>query len=378
MRIGFISYETPFDRSSFSGTLFYMFNALNAQPMHSVTAIGHAKSAGSFSQKIYPKLLRFCQLHLPKIAQKLVTFKKNKYVKQVQHAVDSGKFDVFIAPVSSDIIAALRLEPNNAKLQKIIFITDATPSYIAQEYQYSPNPKSHAIEKSCIKKSFKSLYSSHFMANMARDEFKKIPQIEQKISVVRFGLNLDNPPQTITTKKYPSTINLVFVGKEWERKGGAIAVATVNALNEKGVACHLTLIGCKPPQPLDSQLFTVIPFLNKNIECEQAQYQRIMSQAHFLLLPTRADCTPMVIAEANAFSCPALTSDVGGIPSLINNGENGFLLPLTATAADYANTIQNALINPEQYQQLCTSSFMFYQTHLTWKAWAKNLLEYVN
>ena len=222
MRIGFISYESPFDRSSFSGTLFYMYSALSAQKAHTITAIGHSTTPGFLEQKLYPKALRFCLSYLPAFAKQLATFNKKQYIKHVQNAIDSNKYDLFVAPVSSDIIAALKLTDSAIKRQnnhsqkphkRIIFITDATPGYIAEEYQLSSNPKAHITEESCLKKSYKCLYSSHFMADMALDEFNKTPNIKQKIAVVRFGLNLDNPPKTKTTKGPLNHFNLVFVGK---------------------------------------------------------------------------------------------------------------------------------------------------------------------
>ncbi|WP_053979888.1 glycosyltransferase family 4 protein [Marinagarivorans algicola] len=369
MKIGFISVETPFDRGNFSGTLFYMYQALSEEPDTLITAIGHPKKVNALQQKISRKSLSMLKAIAPNIHAKVLSSIKKRYSLTVQNVIDTTTFDLLIAPVNSGVVATLTLHN-----QKLIFVTDATPAYIAQEYQQQPNQGMYDKEMRCIQKSFKTLYSSAFMASKARTEFSSIHDINDKIDVVRFGLNLDSPPKTITPKAPPSPVKLVFIGKEWERKGGIIAVEAAQTLQRQGIACQLTIIGCTPPITLDSALCTVIPFLDKNKPAQQAQYHDLLSQAHFLLLPTRADCTPMVIAEANAFSCPALASDVGGIPSLISNNDNGFLLPRDATGDDYAQKIITFINDAKRYKGLSERSFSFYQHNLTWSAWAKHVL----
>lgn len=386
MKIGFISYETPFDRGSFSGTLFYMLSALknahqerlgsNPNQPNQIIVLGHYQPLSRLQKKIRLKFLHYLQKLSPAMAQAFRENHKKRYIKTVQRRINKTHFDLLIAPVCSEVVAALSL-----KDQKLIFVTDATPQYIAEHYTQAPAANAHNIEQTCITKAYKSLYSSQFMTTLAIKEFEAIAHVEQKVRAVRFGLNLDNPPSTATPKAATTTssgpiLELVFVGKEWQRKGGAIAAATASLLNEQGIQCHLTLIGCTPPHPLDTAICTVIPFLDKNIPEQQKQFRNILSQGHFLLLPTQADCTPMVIAEANAFSCPVLANDVGGIASLVSPGKNGYLFAPTATATDYANTLKQVLPNSQHYTALSQQSFAFYQEHLTWAAWANTVLQY--
>ncbi len=369
MKVGFISAETPFDRCNFSGTLFYMYKALSEEPDTAITAIGHRPKVNALRQKISQKSLWLLGAITPRLKTTVLRLIKRRYSLTVQNAIDATAFDLLIAPVNSEVVAALTLHN-----QKLIFVTDATPEYIAQEYQQQLDQGIHDIEMHCIQKAFKTLYSSAFMASKALTEFNSIDDIGSKVDTVRFGLNLDTPPKAITPKAPPRLVKLVFIGKEWERKGGITAVETAQALQRQGIACQLTIVGCTPPITLDPALCTVIPFLDKNKPDQQAQYHDLLSEAHFLLLPTRADCTPMVIAEANAFSCPVLASDVGGIPSLISENNNGFLLPLGATGDNYAHKITTLINNAEQYKALSEGSFEFYQHNLTWSAWAKHVL----
>jgi len=60
-----------------------------------------------------------------------------------------------------------------------------------------------------------------------------------------------------------------------------------------------------------------------------------------LVLPSGQETSPMVIAEAMASSAPVVATDVGGVRSLVSDGESGFVIPVgdVTTLADRLGTI---------------------------------------
>ena len=88
-----------------------------------------------------------------------------------------------------------------------------------------------------------------------------------------------------------------------------------------------------------------------------------------MILPTRSDCVPMVLAEANAFGLPVVTTQTGGIPSIVREGENGFMLPLSARGSDYAKVIAEIYLDDQRYAKLVTSSRAAFDARLNWDAW---------
>jgi glycosyltransferase involved in cell wall biosynthesis len=78
-----------------------------------------------------------------------------------------------------------------------------------------------------------------------------------------------------------------------------------------------------------------------------------------------------------AFGVPAIGSPVGGIPTIIRNGENGFLPPLTATPADLAALIRDTLASPQSYRRLGREARDDYRTRLNWDSFGARLNETV-
>ncbi len=59
----------------------------------------------------------------------------------------------------------------------------------------------------------------------------------------------------------------------------------------------------------------------------------ILSRASILVLPSRCEGMGRVLLEAMAAGIPVVGSDIGGIPTLIRHGENGFLFPVGDVSA---------------------------------------------
>jgi glycosyltransferase involved in cell wall biosynthesis len=54
---------------------------------------------------------------------------------------------------------------------------------------------------------------------------------------------------------------------------------------------------------------------------------RAFADADVLVVPSRSEGTPRVLVEARAFGCPVIASNVGGIPTSVQDGVDGVLVP---------------------------------------------------
>ncbi|WP_413167274.1 glycosyltransferase family 4 protein [Capilliphycus salinus ALCB114379] len=366
INIGYYSAKNYLDKNTFSGTLYHMHRALSNQNVNLIN-LGHPSKPSPWKKP----------LNYLKKAKKLVN-KKNvdpnlayeQFYRSVKKTLNKTPCDVIFAPVSSKELTYLETD------LPIIYLSDATPKLIKQTYKIYSNEEEflRASEQEVIalKKSTKLIYSSQWAAHSAINDYEVDAN---KIEIVPFGANVDTVPEASETLKKCeiSKCNLLFIGKDWERKGGNIAYQTLLSLLEMGVDAELLMIGCVPPSEFKHEKLKIIPFLNKNIPEEQEQFSQLLLNSHFLVFPTRADCSPIVICEANAYGIPVITSDVGGIPTILQQGKNGYMLPFSAGGEEYAKQIADHFTNKETYKQLVQSSRQQYDDRLNWNKWAESM-----
>ena len=281
-------------------------------------------------------------------------------------------FDCIIAPAASAEIACLQTNI------PIIYIIDATFSLVVDYYSgYSglsavSIKEGNWIERAALKKASHIICTSQWARQSVIDSYG----IDQaKLSIVPFGANMEKIPtaEDIKAKKKSGRCQLLFLGVDWERKGGSIAFDTLRELDTMGVAAELTICGCVPPTGYTHKAMRVIPFLDKTAAIDLKKLYDLFSSTDFLLLPTRAEGFGIVFCEANAFGIPAITSETGGVSGAVTNGENGYRLPLSATGADYARLIADIYKDDRRYKKLSQTSREVFEKRLNWDAWATSI-----
>jgi glycosyltransferase involved in cell wall biosynthesis len=280
--------------------------------------------------------------------------------------------DFIIAPAAAPELAYL-----NTNLP-IVYFGDATyklySSYYKKEFEnlnsFSKWEGEH-LERKALTKSSLIILTSKWAARSATDDYG-VPA--DKIKIIQFGANIDLVPSrdVIFKKEQNKILTLFFLSVDWERKGGSIAFDALKELHAFGFAAKLIICGCIPPPEYAHPCIEVIPFLNKNKPKDFDRFVTIFSSVHFLLLPTRADCTPVVNSESNAYGVPAITTNVGGISDTVIDGINGYCLPFEAGGKEYANLIAKVYSDKEQYHELIESSRNHFEEELNWDKWAEN------
>jgi glycosyltransferase involved in cell wall biosynthesis len=244
----------------------------------------------------------------------------------------------------------------------------------------SLNKRSRKIARYINEVGLKNDVITFFSSEWARDEaLKEVPSVENKTSVIPFGANISFSPKPEEPNKRDHTVcNLLFVGVDWLRKGGDVCYKTYLALKEQRFNCTLTIIGCDPNLGRGNDASVVIiPFLNKKKEQDLKSFYYHFEKASFFMLPTKADCTPVVFSEAAAFGLPVITTKIGGVPSVINEGKNGFMLSLHSSERDYANIIKTIFNDVERYKNLRYSSRTEYEERLNWNTAGMKLADVI-
>jgi glycosyltransferase involved in cell wall biosynthesis len=163
------------------------------------------------------------------------------------------------------------------------------------------------------------------------------------------------------------TLELLFLGKDWERKGGPLALEAAELLHRQGQPVRLHIAGCRPPLPVGAEKYTAVHgVLDLGNAEHRAHLEQLFVACHFLLVPTLAECFGIVFAEAQAFAVPPVSRRVDALPSIIRNGETGLLLPLDAPAHLYAQALREFVTDPARYVRMATAARTRYESQFTW------------
>ena len=162
---------------------------------------------------------------------------------------------------------------------------------------------------------------------------------------------------------------LLFLGVDWDRKGGDIAFETLLKLEKLDIEAELIVCGCTPPEGVIHERLKVIPFLDKNDERQRKKFGQLLLSVDFLLVPTRAEAYGLVFCEASAFGLPVIATNTGGVSEIVKEGENGYLLPYAARGEAYAEVIAGLYRDEERYAELVRTSRASFEERLNWDAW---------
>jgi glycosyltransferase involved in cell wall biosynthesis len=369
LRIAYLTVRDPRDRRSWSGTLYSMLQALEKH-CGEVVPIGPLLP---FAFKWENLVSRGVHMLTGRTYLHTHTFSLSKKLGAMAEKKMSGeKFDVIFAPAASGILANLRTS------LPIVYLSDTTLRLMLNyNIEFSNVLASHArmadqIERQSIGKASQLVYPSAWAANSAVGDYGAD---RSKVNVVPFGANLENPPSREQALKFrpQEPCRLLFVGVNWEQKGGGIAFEALLELQKFGIPAELTVVGCQPPSHINHPNLRVFPFLDKNDPDQRAELDRLYGEASFFILPTRSECFGIASCEANAYGLPVLSTATGGVPGVVREGVNGFLFPFQARGDQYAKQIRDIYNRPEACQALRISSRTEFETRLNWDRWGESL-----
>lgn len=359
-----ISYVTTYDARnihSWSGLGYYIPRSLEqagAQVTYIDNLLDKYKYFFQFKRRYYRILgKKYLQNRDPVLA--------NTYARQVEKLIPATTEIVF-SPNTS-IIAQLNIK------QPIAIWTDATfagmenfyPSYCGLCKETSRD--GNKMEREALTKCALIIFASDWAASTAIEYYDVDPR---KVKVVPFGANIHDSItieeiKNNAQKKQFDPLKLLFVGVDWQRKGGDKAVNVAGLLNERGIRTELHIAGCSPGKKVPD--FVVQHgFISKQTEEGNKHLAQLFLDSDFLILPTIREAFGLVFAEASSFGLPSLTTNVGGIPTAIKNGKNGQTFSLSADDGEYCDYIQGLISSKQKYQDLALSSFNEYKNRLNW------------
>ena len=191
--------------------------------------------------------------------------------------------------------------------------------------------------------------SSGFAAESLREDYG-IP--DSQVEVVHSGSNV-----AVSNAEASRTGRVIlFVGVDWERKGGPELVEAFREVRSSLPDAELWIVGCSPDASQPG-----VKILGR---LEPEQVAGCYLQADVFCLPSRMDPSASVLAEAASHGLPIVATRVGGNPERVEDGVTGFL----CGATELADRLIRLLKSPEMRREFGEAGRRMVSERFTWAA----------
>ena len=153
--------------------------------------------------------------------------------------------------------------------------------------------------------------------------------------------------------------HILFVGWDWERKGGAVLAAAFERVLRVLPDAHLTIAGARPRLRLPN--CTVLGEVPMN------ELSGHYARASVFCLPTRLEPFGVAVLEAMMHRLPVVGTSVGALPEMICDGVSGHIVP-PDDEVQLADALLNLLRDPVRCREFGTAGYEIAKARYTWEA----------
>lgn len=263
-------------------------------------------------------------------------------------------------------------------------------------------PFEYDMDQKIILKSCRIFFAADWLKNQTEIYY---PSAKGKISVIPFGANIEvNNQQDVArliTNRESSPCQLLFIGKDWKRKGLLKAYQLKRNLQKKGLKVNLHVVGNKINlKEFKTSLCNFYSldylelryllnkynhdrdvinygFLDKSDNNHVRVIQSLLTNSHFLVHPAEFECYGIVMAEANAYGLPIITTNHFGPATIVHDGRNGYKFDLDNFVDESCEVILHYMKNHDSYLRLCINSFEEFQNRLNWQVAVNRVKEII-
>lgn len=212
-----------------------------------------------------------------------------------------------------------------------VIVTDVTPRQLeAMEHMYGRIRPRNAVLARLRERAYQQIFQAARVIAPCSDWVKRslieeygVP--EERIVVVPHGVDVQQwrPPGGGRAARQASGAKprVLFVGGDFERKGGARLLDWY--LRRGKDLCELHMVTRTPPA-LDTAGLDV--HFHVGLEANDPRLIQLYHDADLFALPTLADCFGVASIEAMATGLPVITTAVGGVPEIVDDGAQGFII----------------------------------------------------
>lgn len=198
-----------------------------------------------------------------------------------------------------------------------------------------------------------------------------------RVHAVHAGPNFDvaRIPRAKARDRAPHAPTILFVGRQFHRKGGDVLVQAFRRLRETMPDARLLIAG-PATAPVDEPGVTCLGDLNKNRPDGWAALVEAYGSADVFCLPTRFEPFGIAFIEAMYFGLPCVGTNAWAVPEMITDGETGFTVPIDDVEA-LADRLRRLLGDAELAHRMGEAGRQRAEGYFTWDRVVQRMMDVV-
>jgi glycosyltransferase involved in cell wall biosynthesis len=238
--------------------------------------------------------------------------------QQVRQALRQAEYDVALFNTQAPAAIAGGI----VQRRPYLIATDITP----RQYDEMASFYHHRADRPGIESSVKHWLNrrlfqraawvlpwSHWVRDSLIREYGVPPD---RIEVIPPGIDLSRWQPA--RDRMPGPFRVLFVGGDFYRKGGSTLLAAIRQLP---IPIEVHLVTRSPIEP------TAGVYVYRDLTPNSPRLIELYRQADVFVFPTQAEAFGIAALEAIACGVPVIATPVGGLPDIVRDGVNGFLVP---------------------------------------------------
>lgn len=201
---------------------------------------------------------------------------------------------------------------------------------------------------------------------------------EDRVVSIGFGVNWTIPDAAVLSNKDYNAKKLLFIGKEFIRKGGDVLCRAFRIVRKRFPAAEIHIVG---PEGVPAE-FSAEPgvmthgFLNRHNVADRKKMEQLFRAATLLALPSRYEPFGLAPLEAMSYGIPAIVTDRWALAENVLPGQTGFHVGIGAVE-QLAETIIEGWSDPSELAAMGLRAREFVLQRFTWDRVVDRLESYV-
>jgi glycosyltransferase involved in cell wall biosynthesis len=220
-----------------------------------------------------------------------------------------------------------------------------TAKYAGNWDPKAKHPMSYKLQKSILQNTF-------LTRNMQVLVYGQWHKSSKNIKPFFTATYAENDKKNISPRRLDGVIEIVFVGTLTIGKRPLYAIQLIEKMISAGLKVKLSIFG-DGEEKSKIEKYIVENSLEKYVclygNQSSETIQKAFQESHFVILPSKSEGWPKVIAEGMFWGCVPIATSVSCVPYMLDNGHRGLLL--TIDLEKDLQSIINLIKDEKQYQE---------------------------